>query len=163
MAKDLPNQISRARLAGHEILLHLPLEPENSKKLGDFFLKASDSPARIRFMLDQALHRVQGAIGVNNHMGSRFTADQDAMNHLAAALAKRQLFFLDSVTTPLSTAADAAHAYKIPFLSRHIFIDHDPDKDSILKQLTRITELAQRSQSPIIAIAHSAYPNSCSP
>jgi len=141
-----------------EILLHLPCEPEDPAKMvegaepGERFLRADDSPAQLQDALTAALQRVPGAVGVNNHMGSRLTASRTAMDALMPVLRARELYFLDSRTTPHSQALSAAEAAELPALGRDLFLDTDPSPAAVLAQLERAAEHAEVR--PVVVIAH---------
>ncbi len=141
------------------VMLHLPCEPLDGSHMtrtpgerAQEFLLASDSPQQLRDKLRRALDRVPLAVGVNNHMGSRLTADPEAMAALMPVLRERGLFFLDSITTADSRAAEQARAAGVPTLERHLFLDHDPRPQAIAEQLERAAERALRE--PTIVIAH---------
>lgn len=141
-----------------EILLHLPCEPEDPAKMtegpeaGELFLRAGDPPERLRATLRAALRRVPGAVGVNNHMGSRLTASRAAMDALMPVLRAQGLFFLDSRTTPRSQGLAAAEAAGLGALGRDIFLDADPSPGAVLAQLERAAERALLR--PQVVIAH---------
>lgn len=141
-----------------EILLHLPCEPEDLAKMlegqepGETFLRVGDPPEALRAALRAALARVPGAVGVNNHMGSRLTAERAAMDALMPELHARGLFFLDSRTTATSQALAAAQAAGVPTLARDIFLDVDPAPGAVLAQLERAAERAR--DRPTVIIAH---------
>jgi polysaccharide deacetylase 2 family uncharacterized protein YibQ len=141
-----------------EILLHLPCEPEDPAKMlegqepGETFLRVGDPPEALRAALRAALARVPGAVGVNNHMGSRLTAERAAMDALMPELHARGLFFLDSRTTATSQAPAAAQAAGVPTLARDIFLDVDPAPGAVLAQLERAAERAR--DRPTVIIAH---------
>lgn len=141
-----------------EILLHLPCEPEDPTKMtegaeaGELFLRAGDPPARLQDALSAALRRVPGAVGVNNHMGSRLTAERAAMDALMPVLRARGLFFLDSRTTARSQGLAAAEAAGLRALGRDIFLDVDPSPAAVLAQLELAAERALLR--PQVVIAH---------
>jgi len=141
-----------------EILLHLPCEPEDPAKMladhepDEHFLRVGDPPAALRAALQTALGRVPGAVGVNNHMGSRLTAERAAMDALMPELHARGLFFLDSQTTAHSQGLAAAAAAGVPALARDIFLDVDPAPGAVLAQLERAAERAR--DRPTVIIAH---------
>lgn len=141
-----------------DVLLHLPCEPEDAAKMlvppdaEESFLRVGDPPDRLREALEAALGRVPGAVGVNNHMGSRLTADRAAMDALMPVLRSRGLFFLDSWTTPGSQGLAAAEAAGVPALGRDLFLDHDPAPAAVLAQLA---EAARRARDrPVVVLAH---------
>ncbi len=141
-----------------EVLMHLPMEPLDAAPMqldvaaGEIYLLASDDPAQLRAKTLAALDRVPHAVGVNNHMGSKLTADAEAMAAIMPALRERGVFFLDSRTTPATVAAAQAEQAGLPTLSRHVFLDHDPEREAIR---TALLLAADRSLTePTVAIAH---------
>jgi len=151
---DTPRLADEGRRAGHEILVHVPME---SPKVGDPSLKdalrrdlAADENTR---RLEAALARVPGAAGINNHEGSTFTADRLALIPVAEALYGRHIFFLDSRTTPLSQVVPVARAFGVPSSDRDVFLDDDPSAPAVEAQLRELEKIA-RSQGVAIAIGH---------
>lgn len=141
-----------------EILLHLPMEPAGSAAMheGDeakeTFLLATDDAATLRRKTAEALDRVPAAIGVNNHMGSRLTADRAAMDAVMQVLRERDVFFLDSRTHHDTQAMAAAEAAEVPALARQVFLDHDASAESIAAQLQEAARLSRLG--PTVAIGH---------
>ncbi|MDG2285737.1 MAG: divergent polysaccharide deacetylase family protein, partial [Alphaproteobacteria bacterium] len=103
-ANDLVAQTGAARARGHELMLHIPMEPEGEADPGPgaLLLKLSDSELRER--IDFALGRFPGFVAVNNHMGSRYTADRARMALVFEAIRGSGHLFLDSLTTPHAVA-----------------------------------------------------------
>jgi uncharacterized protein len=123
---NLPHSVEAARRvrdAGKELLLHLPMEPEGGEDPGPGALRTTDAADELERLLDSALATVPGAVGVNNHMGSKATADRAFMAVLLAALGRRNLFFVDSRTTNLTVAAEEAGKLGVPYLARKVFLD----------------------------------------
>jgi len=144
-ARNLPKQATAAQEKGHELLLHLPMEPLNEKlDAGPNQLHTKLSPETIRARIDWNLARFQGYIGVNNHMGSRATADRTIMTILMEELRKRELIFLDSRTNPKSLGQETARAEKVPFVGRNVFLDNVNDKDTVLKQFATLEKIAKK-------------------
>lgn len=140
---------------GCEVILHLPLEPEQSVAIAGArgFLETAMSPVRLERQLTADLAAVPYIVGVNGHMGSRFTADGAAMEELLGALHARGLFFLDSRSSSASVAAATASRVGVPFAARTLFLDHDPAPAAIAGELTRLVEVARRA-GEAIAIGH---------
>jgi polysaccharide deacetylase 2 family uncharacterized protein YibQ len=113
----------RVRAAGKELLLHLPMEPEGGEDPGPGALLTGQPAAELERLLDAALQSVPGAVGVNNHMGSKATADHAFMAVVLEALGRRGLFFVDSRTTTLTVAATEAERLDVPYLARKVFLD----------------------------------------
>jgi len=103
--------------------------------------------------MEWALSRVDGVVGVNNHMGSRFTADRRAMQALMAELSRRGLLFLDSLTTGQSVGRSVSRAAGVTYLARDVFLDNDETPDAIRARLRELEAVARRDGSAI-AIAH---------
>ncbi len=147
-------------LAGHqglELLLHLPMQPLDPLiDPGPGALYVDMTPEEISSVLSMDLEQVARAVGVNNHMGSRFTGDLQGMRVVMQELAKRGLFFVDSLTTPKSKARQTALSQGVPYLERHIFLDNEQDLLATLFQLRKAEGLALR-QGLAIAIGH-PYP-----
>ncbi|GEO81021.1 divergent polysaccharide deacetylase family protein [Pararhodospirillum oryzae] len=150
-----PRGLARAvHAGGHETMLHLPMEPRDaSVDPGPGALKVGDSPAVIRARLAEALDRFPTVVGLNNHMGSRFTADRPGMSTLLQDVGQRGLMFLDSRTTGQSVAGDLAHAYHVPFAERAVFIDHENDP-AVIRQQLALTEKIARMHGHAVAIGH---------
>jgi polysaccharide deacetylase 2 family uncharacterized protein YibQ len=150
----LADQTALVRDAGHEILLHLPLEPLNPElDTGPNALAINMDDSTFAEQLAWNLSRLDGYVGINNHMGSRFTADRPAMRRLMRDLAERGLLFLDSRTTTLTVGEPTAAEAGVPFLRRDVFLDNDNDAASVAAQLQE-TEAVARRQGYAIAIGH---------
>ncbi len=153
-ARDLPEQSRAARKAGHEVMVHLPMEPEGTgAEPGPNVIRADLPPAEIAKRLDWALGRFEGFVGINNHMGSRFTANAEGMTLVLEELRRRGLLFVDSRTTPHSVARRLSRKLSVPFAERDVFVDDDPRSEAILKQLDEIVRKA-RDRKYAVAIGH---------
>jgi len=142
------------RAAGKELLLHLPMEPlDSAANPGPGEVRVGMSASQIASLVASDLADVPGATGVNNHMGSRASADRPTMDAVFSVLRQRRLFFLDSRTTAFTVAAQEAARRGVPCTSRSIFLDDAPDEASVVAQLERAVEEA-RAQGAAIAIGH---------
>ncbi len=138
-------QAQKAHDLGRDVLLHLPLEPTDPTwNLGPGGMLLSMNKAELEQIFSEDLAIVPMAVGVNNHMGSRFTEDRWAMATLLEIIQNNDLFFLDSITTPKSIAYDLAKAMGIRTVRRHVFLDNEPDKDKITKQLETLISMAEK-------------------
>ncbi|MFA7347903.1 MAG: divergent polysaccharide deacetylase family protein [Desulfurivibrionaceae bacterium] len=132
-----------AQARGRDILLHLPLEPMDPKAHpGPGALTTSMDPETMKTLFRQDMQAVPKAIGINNHMGSRFTADHQAMRTLLSLVRTHNLFFLDSVTASNSVAYDFAREMGIQAERRTVFLDNDQNPDKIRAQLDLLVKLA---------------------
>jgi len=152
--RDLKSQTMGARQAGHELLMHIPMEPSSTAvDPGPNVLLSGMPKSELLQSLRWDLAQFDGYVGINNHMGSRFTADLPGMQTVMSELANRGLIFLDSLTSPRSKGSQAASAAGIPHLTRNVFLDHVDDLTAIRKRLQETENLARR-QGHVIAIGH---------
>ena len=149
------SQTSRALSnAGKEVLLHLPMEPEDSRAAeGPGAVTTSMTAKALARTLAEDLSDVPEARGVNNHMGSRATADRETMDRLLAELHARGLFFLDSRTTAETVAEAEARRLEVPVISRNVFLDDVAREGEIRAQLEAAVREA-RSSGRAVAIGH---------
>jgi len=141
--------------AGHEIWLHLPMEPENypADNPGPGAILMSMSTNEMRVAVHDALDNIPYAVGVNNHMGSKVTADLRTMTWIMQELKIRDMAFIDSRTTPRTVAEDAAAGQGVPTNRRHVFLDNERDQAAIKRQLAEAVRRC-RLEGEIIAIGH---------
>ncbi len=152
-AVRLREQASAAREGGHELLLHMPMEPVGHENPGSGALMVEMPMSDLQQRFEEALASFTGFDGVNNHMGSKFTAYADGMNMVVDELQQRHLFFLDSRTSTQSVGRKIAEEKGVPSISRDIFLDDDTSPDAIRKQLEATERLAQR-KGYAVAIGH---------
>lgn len=153
-AEGLAAQTARARAAGHELLVHVPMEPESAAEdPGPNALRAALGSQEISRRLEWALDRFEGYVGVSNHMGSRFTADAEAMAAVLDSLGARGLMFLDSRTTAQTQGRGLAKTRGVPFAERDVFLDNELSAPAIERQLDRAALIARR-HGYAVAIGH---------
>jgi polysaccharide deacetylase 2 family uncharacterized protein YibQ len=150
---ETPQVVESLRRRGVEILCHLPMEPQGGNDPGPGALREAMSDAELERSTKAALAAVPGAVGVNNHMGSRLSTDERAMRAVLGVLAARDLFFLDSRTSPQSVGYRVATALGLPAAERQVFLDPDPSHEAIRTQFARFLDLARRRGSAV-AIGH---------
>lgn len=130
---------------GKEVILHLPMEPQEQEKQPQ---ESSTITARMakRDMLDilnKTITSLPHAKGVSNHQGSKATEDINLMRNIFAELKKRNLFFLDSLVTNKSVCYDLASKMGIKFAQRDVFLDNVNEVERIMTQLDKLADLAQ--------------------
>lgn len=152
-ADDLPMLTAAARARGHEILVHLPMEPIGTEDPGPNALLSRLTPEEMLRRAVWAFDRVPGAVGMNNHMGSRLTAQPAAMRLVLEEARRHGLFFVDSRTSPASIAYDVAERLGMKATSRDVFLDNDPESRAVLDQLDAAERLARRTGTAL-AIGH---------
>ncbi|WP_022964773.1 divergent polysaccharide deacetylase family protein [Halopseudomonas pelagia] len=158
----LPQTHSAARLAkeahaqGQAVMLHLPMENGAGLPIGPGGLYSGMPREELRASLNDSLGRFAPIQGVNNHMGSRLTAERAPMDWVMAELQQRGLFFIDSRTTAQTQAAFAADAAGVRNLSRDVFLDNQREPEAIHRAFQRGLALARKNGSALL-IGH-PYP-----
>jgi polysaccharide deacetylase 2 family uncharacterized protein YibQ len=146
--------MARARGEGHEYLVHVPMQPAGAGvNAGPHVLTVGQDRETLLGRLRWGLDRWDGEVGVNNHMGSRFTEDAAGMALVAAELKRRELLFLDSRTSPRSVGAVEAARASVPWAERNVFLDNEPTVAGVRRQLAVVEDLA-RKRGYAIAIGH---------
>jgi polysaccharide deacetylase 2 family uncharacterized protein YibQ len=153
-APDLARLTSAAHEAGHEMIVHVPMEPL------DGHIDSGPRSLLVRFDRDEILQRLRwdldrftGYVGINNHMGSRFTSDPRGMTTVLDELRSRGLLFLDSRTAASSVGNKLAAQMGVPHAARDIFLDDTISVPAIDAQLGALEKLA-RKRGSAIAIGH---------
>jgi uncharacterized protein len=153
-ATDLPQMAEAAHRNGHELMLHVPMEPiSRSEDMGPNGLSVDLSRDEVLRRLRWDLDRFDGYVGINNHMGSRFTADAAGMSWVLEELKARGLLFLDSRTIGNSVGIELARKFGVPHAGRDVFLDNVIEPAPIAAQLAETEEIARRHGSAI-AIGH---------
>lgn len=153
-ADNLPDLVKQAHGHGHEVMAHLPMEPVNPKENpGRGALLARMDEAAIRKTIADDLDGWQGYVGINNHMGSKFTADRNRMAVVMEELKARGLMWLDSRTINDSAGPGAARALGVPFITRDIFLDNVETLDAVRVQL-ELAKATAKNHGTAVAIGH---------
>ncbi|MCD5996733.1 divergent polysaccharide deacetylase family protein [Pseudomonas sp. CDFA 602] len=152
---DTPNATEFAREAHRArktVMLHMPMDPATGPYAWHPELPLPELESR----LNAALLKVPYAAGINNHMGSRMTAEPVAMGWLMAELQRRHLFFVDSRTSAKTVAAAQAQRIGLASVSRDVFLDDERTAEAITRQLQTAIKLAHKQGSAVV-IGH-PYP-----
>jgi len=134
-------------------MIHLPLQASSGKYEEERTLHIDDSIATIEERIKNLKKIYPGTTYLNNHTGSRFTANSIAMDKLFEVLKKYNYTFIDSRTTAKSVAAKASKKYGVKMFSRNIFLDNKKDKKYIQNQLKKAIKIAKKN-GLAIAIGH---------
>jgi polysaccharide deacetylase 2 family uncharacterized protein YibQ len=148
-ASDFARQAHKAHKT---VILHMPMDPATGPYAWHPGLPLPELASR----LDAALAKVPYAAGINNHMGSRMTAQREAMTWLMGELQRRHLFFVDSRTSAATVAAAEAQAQDVAHVSRDVFLDDVRTPEAIAGQLQLGIAMA-RKQGSAVLIGH-PYP-----
>jgi polysaccharide deacetylase 2 family uncharacterized protein YibQ len=157
-ASDLDQWVDRARAAGHEVVLQVPMEPfdyPNNDPGPQALLTSLPAAANID-RLKWAMARVGGYVGIGNYMGARFTATEDAIRPVLTEAARRGLLFVDDGASPRSLVARLGPGLGAPVVRAEVVIDAVPTAADIDAALSRLEDLARR-EGTAVAVA-SAQP-----
>lgn len=148
----------KARQKGLDVMLHLPMEPNEYPAVdpGQGALLTRMTPDQIIETLRANLDQIEGIKGVNNHMGSRLTADADKMNQVFTVLKQQGLYFVDSRTTAASITYQAARLLQVPYAHRDVFLDNVQTHEAVRRQVNLLVETA-RKKGEAVGIGH-PYP-----
>ncbi len=153
-AELLPEQARALKLAGHELMVHLPMEPKlDTADPGPNALLSHLEVPEFERRIVWNLNRFDGFVGVNNHMGSLLTEKPGLMVRVMVHLRRGGYLFLDSLTSPNSVAGRAAKATGVPTISRDVFLDNERNIKAIMVQLAE-TEAIARRRGYAVAIGH---------
>lgn len=152
-APDIEEQMVHAKSVGKTVMVHMPMEPVGQDNPGPDAIYDAMPADEIMAKMEANLDKALPVAGINNHMGSKVTADADAMDAVMRVLKARHMFFLDSLTTETSAAREAAAKAGVPYIKRDLFLDHYPDEAAVLQAL-RTLEARAAKQGHAIAIGH---------
>lgn len=140
--------------AGREAMLHLPMEPLDAAQMSEQkTVKVSMTSGQIKELTAAAIDSLPGISGVNNHQGSRATADTAVMKAVLSVIGEKGLFFIDSNTTANSVGSKTAAALGIPTGKNGKFLDNSTDPEVIKQAIWAAAELAD-SNGSVIVICH---------
>jgi uncharacterized protein len=131
----------------------LPLEAVDFESEEDVTLRVGDSKEMINGQIQKIKKLYPNVRYINNHTGSKFTADEEAMDRLISVMKTNGLIFVDSRTTAQSKAKTVDSKYGIRYLGRDVFLDHHDGVENIKKQIREAVATAKRNGSAI-AIGH---------
>lgn len=138
-----------------ETMIHIPMQskgwPERRLETNGFLVSMAADDLRDR--MSGFIRQFPGAVGVNNHMGSEFTEQDEKMSAVLQVLKKNDLFFIDSVTSPESAGLRVAQRLGIRSARRNVFLDNEQERGYIIGQLNQAVKIARKNGSAI-AICH---------
>jgi len=154
-SKNITDLAEKAKLSGHEIMIHTPMEPKVPASLAPDTLRTNMNKEEIVRTVIQMLSKFENiqVSGINNHMGSKFTEDKERLGFVFDILKSKNMFFLDSMTTADSKGKELAIKHGIDFAQRDVFLDNKNDYDYILNQLKKTEQIAIK-KGFAIAICH---------
>ena len=152
-AAHAPGLSGYANDAGKEVMLHMPMEHLGNFPLGGIALTSFQTRDDFVSNFQRAMERVPHASGVNNHMGSALTQQLESMSLLMSLVKQRDLYFVDSKTTPNSVASEVARTKNVRSASRDVFLDNEQTLYAIDRQFRYLIRKARRKETAI-AIGH---------
>lgn len=154
-ATEYKQSVDILREAHLDYLVHMPMQPENYPRInpGENALLINMSDSKIRNLTEEAIKKIPGAIGANNHMGSAFIQNKNKMQAFLAVLKEHNLFFLDSETTSKTVGWKLAKYDGVGFARRDIFLDNVKNLRYIENQLFKAANYAKLHK-VAIAIGH---------
>ncbi len=138
---------------GYDVMIHLPMEPENPELRDRKMLTKGMGREEMRNFLKMALRDVPLPSGINNHEGSLFTSDSESMREFLPLIKKMGIFFLDSRTSSHSVAYPIARKMGIKSCKRDIFLDNREDFAYINGQWEELLKIAEE-KGQAIGIGH---------
>lgn len=153
--KNLNALADEAVRAGHEIMIHAPMEPKNAANLAPDTLKTAMDQEQIEQLFQTMLDKFEGinVSGINNHMGSKFTEDAEKLGYVMHMLKNHNMYFLDSKTTAKSKGRELALEENIDYAARDVFLDNVNEYDAIMKQMREAEKIAKK-KGFAVAICH---------
>ena len=142
-----------AAKAGKEVILHQPMQALGGNNPGPGAILLGMSPEEAVEVLEKNLTSLPQVSGVNNHMGSAVTRNEDLMRAVLGLVKSRGIYYLDSLTAPGTATAALCRELNIPYWERDVFLDNTGDKQSILRALEEGKKAAS-SRGASVLIGH---------
>ncbi len=138
--------VSKLQSAGKEMIVHMPMESLTGKKewVGDKGVFTSMSDEEIAKCVEEAFSIVEGATGINNHMGSAIMENERCFTAVMNVVAQKGLVFVDSMTTANSVGDAVCHKKGVTILKRDVFLDSTDDINVVKKQIMQTAEIAKQ-------------------
>ena len=147
--------IELAKEKGHQIMLHLPMEPYRSHitNPGNLAVWTYMTDEDIRKTVIAALDAVSGAIGADNHMGSKAMEDERVITAVLKVFKERNLFFIDSETTAKTVLNKVAKNLSVKTRANRVFLDNEKELSYVIKRIRLLGDIAIRD-GEVIGIGH---------
>jgi len=134
-------------------MVHLPLEAISYDHEEPTTLRISSSEEEIEKRIGMLKKLYPNVRYMNNHTGSKFTADEASMERLINVMKKEGLIFVDSRTTAETKVPEASAKFGLRYIGRDVFLDHESGVGNVKKQIKEAVDKAKRYGSAI-AIGH---------
>lgn len=131
-------------------IVHLPLEASTRKAEESNTLYVGDSLEKIDERIKQIRKWYPNAKYINNHTGSKFTADEDSMDKLLQTVKKYDFIFIDSRTTPKTVGQKYTQKYGFRYIGRDVFLDNVLTRESISGQIKEAVKIAKKTGNAVV-------------
>lgn len=153
-----PNAAVHARMiidAGFDVQIHMPMEPEGYPAVspGHKAVFTSHTTEELIALIDEACASLPFAVGMNNHMGSRATAERNTLLPIFVRLKQKGMYFLDSKTSPKSVGKKTAEETGVLFIENYFFLDDSNRTQDVSSYLQKCADHAL-SHGYAVAIGH---------
>jgi uncharacterized protein len=130
---------------GIEVMVHLPMEPKRGKRswLGPKPITVDLSLKEVRQRVEEAINNVPYAVGLNNHMGSLAVENENIVRTIVEVVKERNLFIIDSGTSPGTKFPEIAKELGVPLLKRDVFLDNISSSSYVRKQMIRLAKVTE--------------------
>lgn len=153
-SKDIAEEINKEDNM-YDVILHLPLESKSNKAAEPNTIRDDMSASEVEALLERDMKGVPGIIGISSHQGSKATEDIRLMTLILNDCKKRNLFFVDSLTTPDSVCSKIARDIGLRFAERDVFLDLTDQADQrhfeayIKNQIKELARIALANKTAI--------------
>lgn len=143
-SRDLQSWVDRARAAGHEVLIEVPMEPFDypNNDPGPHTLLADAPPTENARRLYWLMSQATGYFAMTNYLGARFSTSEPALEHVMAALEERGVSFLHDGTGRRSTIEAAGDNAGARWGIADRVLDEDPSPSAVDDRLLTLEALA---------------------
>lgn len=145
--------------AGKDIMVHLPMESISNKAAEKMTLRTTMSDSELKTQATKAISSIPYAVGINNHQGSKASADKRVVGIIMNIVRDRGLFFFDSRTTSKSLILPMARNYGVPTGTNDLFLDNDSNVSAIEARLEQATKMALNSKDKYVIVIGHDRPN----
>ena len=136
--------------SGQQAILHLPMQPLDQSQAAPGHISVSMSNAEISAAVSRYMNSLPGIVGVNNHQGSRATADERVMRATLQPIKSKGLFFVDSFTNTASIAQQTARKVGVPTARNNGFMDNDSNVANIKSRFRQAAQVALKNGNNIV-------------
>jgi len=135
--------LKKVQAAGKDYIVHMPMESLTGKKawVGNKGVFISMTEEEIYYVVAEALEIVEGAAGLNNHMGSAIMENERCLNAVLKAVKENDIMFIDSMTTASSLGEKLGEENGIFAVERDVFLDSTDDKNEVKKRLKQAADI----------------------